>query len=104
MSFNNLLKEYYTKQSSIKDLEDDLIILKEKINNFLDSKSSENESISIKTSEYSVLRRTMNRETLSKSNCPKDIWDKYSNVNSCTILSVKKNGEKRRSRSSSKSR
>ena len=102
MSFNYLLKEYYDKHRSIKDLEDDLILLKQKINNFLDTKSPENEDISIKTSEYNVIRRTINRETMSKSSCPKDIWEKYCNSNKCTTLSVKKNGEKRRSRSRSR--
>ena len=102
MSFNNLLKQYYDKQNSIKELEDDLILLKEKINSFLDSKSSSNEDISIKTSEYNVIRRTISRETMSKSNCPKDIWEKYCNLNKCSTLSVKKIGEKRRSRSRSR--
>ena len=101
MSFNNLLKQYYDKQQSIKELEDEVILLKEKINNFLDSKSN-NEDISIKTSEYNVIRRTISRETMSKSNCPKDIWEKYCNLNKCSTLSVKKIGEKRRSRSRSR--
>jgi hypothetical protein len=102
MSFNYLLKQYYDKQRSIKVLEDDLILLKEKINNFLDTKSPENEDISIKTSEYNVVRRTISRETMSKSNCPKEIWEKHCNLNKCTTLSVKKIGEKRRSRSRSR--
>eukprot|EP00931_Biecheleriopsis_adriatica_P087879 TRINITY_DN6228_c0_g1_i1.p1 TRINITY_DN6228_c0_g1~~TRINITY_DN6228_c0_g1_i1.p1 ORF type:complete len:172 (+),score=47.23 TRINITY_DN6228_c0_g1_i1:75-590(+) len=43
----------------------------------------------IKTDSFEVNKRTQSRETVSKADLPKDIWDKYAKTSSFVVLAFK---------------
>ncbi len=87
-----LLEEYYHTKEKIKDLEDMLVQYKNRIEDEMDETNTDY----IDTRDYSVERRKMSTESLKKSNCPREIWNKYATHNTFNALYIKKKGERRR--------
>ena len=94
-----ILAKYYTAKEKIKDLQELLDNYKEIIEEYLDDNTKDK----LTTSGFNVERKTMTTQRLSKKNCPSDIWDEYSKTYQTTSLHVKKNGERRKYRSRSRS-
>ena len=92
----NILEKYYVAKQKMKDLEELLEYYKEIIEEHLDKEGVDR----IKTPFFTVDRRSMTIERMSKKNCPKDIWNDYCSTSTARSLYITKNGVKRRSRKS----
>jgi hypothetical protein len=89
-----ILEKYYMAKEKMKDLEELLEYYKEIIEEHLDKEGIDR----IKTPQFTVDRRTMTIERMSKKNCPKEIWNDYCSSSTSRALFITKNGIKRRRR------
>jgi len=89
-----ILEKYYLAKQKMHDLEELLEYYKEIIEEHLDKEGIDH----IKTPYFTVHRRNMTIERMSKKNCPQEIWNDYCSVSTSRPLFVTKNGIKQRSR------
>ena len=68
-----VLKKWYKSKQEISKLEKDCEKYKQFIGRVMDSRDSN----SIVRGDYTTNRRHDSRKTLSKSNVPSDLWEKY---------------------------
>lgn len=94
------LEKYYMAKEKLKDLQELIDYYKETIEDYL----NESDRDILRTSRFTVERRSMTTERLSRKNCPPDVWKDYAKEYVVKYITVTKNGEKRRRRSRSRSR
>ena len=92
---DELLEKYYIAKNKLRDLEELLKYYKEEIETHLEKEGVDR----IKTNRFTVDRRTLTIERMSKKSCPSEVWNDYASSMTTHPIYVKKNGERRRSRS-----
>jgi len=104
---DEILEDYYEKKEKLKDLEDEVFLLKQSLESYFE----DHEVNIIKSNDYTAYLKEMSVERLSKKDCPVDVWNDYSKVSRYNTLTVVKNDikgkpipNKRRSRSRSRDR
>ena len=97
---DQLLEKYFLAKEKLKDIQELVDYYKEEIEDNLD----ENKKEYYKGLMYSVERKTMTVNRVSKKDLPEDIWDEYSKPYKIFALHITKNGEKLRRRSRSPTR
>lgn len=95
-----LLEKYFTAKEKLKDLQELVDYYKEEIEDNLDDSKKDY----YKGLMFSVERKTMTVNKVSKKDLPEDIWEEYCKQYKITSLHVTKNGEKLRRRSRSPTR
>ena len=84
-----LLKKWWELKRDIRKMEKEEEAIREKIKNVMTTKGI----TQIRGGEYRVTYREMSRDTLSKKDCPKEIWGKYSKSIAYPILKIDFLGE-----------
>ena len=97
---DQLLEKYFLAKEKLKDLQELVDYYKDEIDENLD----ESNKGYYKGLMYSVERKCMTVNKVSKKDLPEDIWEEYSKPCKISSLHVTKNGEKLRRRSRSPSR
>lgn len=105
MKIDEILEDYYEKKEKLKDLEDEIFLLKQSLENYFE----DHQVNVIKSNNYTAYLKEMSVERLSKKDCPTDVWNDCCKVSKFNTLTVVKNDNKgnptkRRSRSRSRSR
>ncbi len=85
----NLMKRWWDLKMKIKRLTRDEKVINEKIKNVMETKNLK----IYQSGNYTVHLKTMNRSTLSKVNCPSEIWEKYSKKSTSNYVKLEFNGE-----------
>jgi predicted RNase H-like nuclease (RuvC/YqgF family) len=83
---NNLLESWSNAKAEITKLEKKIEKYKRLANIIMDGQSEN----SVSSESFTLKRKELSRNTISKKDVPKDIWDKYSNTSSfsCYYLSA----------------
>ncbi len=87
MDFKDLeqtLEKWYKNKSIISSLEKKVKKYREKIEKYMD----ENSLNKLESQHFKVKRTLQNRETISKKDLPRDIWDKYSKETSYYVYNI----------------
>lgn len=86
---SQLLKRWYEIHSQIKQLEKEENLIKEKIKSAMVTKGL----TQVRGGDYRVSYRQMTRESLSKKDCPVDVWSKYCKKSSFHVMKIENIGE-----------
>jgi hypothetical protein len=96
---DKLLFKYYSIKEKMKDYEEYLKKVKEKIEGIIEYYDVEN----LKSDNFEVIQKKMTTRRICKSDLPRDIYDEYSREITFKTLQVMKRGEKPKRRSRSRS-
>ena len=95
---DKLLFKYYSIKEKMKDYEEYLKEVKEKIEGIMEYYDVEN----LKSDNFEVIQKKMTTRRICKSDLPRDIYEEYSREITFKTLQVMKKGEKSKRRSRSK--
>ena len=90
------VKRHYAINKKIKEYTEELKFLKARIEDHMERE----QLTEFKVDDYTVEKRLMKMERMSKVRCPKDVWNKWCTQSEVESIRIRKKGEKRsRSRS-----
>lgn len=84
-----MLKRWYEIHSQIKQLEKEENLIKDKVKSLMLSKAL----TQVRGGDYRVSYKQMSRESLSKKDCPTELWNKYCKKNTFSVLKIEHIGE-----------
>jgi septation ring formation regulator EzrA len=84
-----VLKKWWDIRQQIKQLEKEEEIIRDKIKNVMISKKLSQ----LRGKNYRVVYREMSRDTLSKKDCPPEVWSKYSRKITYPMVKIENLGE-----------
>lgn len=84
-----LLKKWWDLRQQIKQLEKEEETIREKVKTVMSSKKM----TQLRGGNYRVVYREMSRESLSKKDCPAEVWSKYAKKISYPWIKVENLGE-----------
>lgn len=83
-----LLTKWHQIKQQIKELEQEESELRNKVEKFMEARNVDQ----FRSGNFRVSRKKMSRSTLSKKNCPKDVWDKYAKVSNYSVIRIENLG------------
>lgn len=89
MSIDTLLDKWHGLKEKMAKMSKDEELIRKKIQKVMEK----NEEKILNTSQYTVKRSVRSRETVSKKSLPSDIWDKYKNRITYTVMTIEPNDE-----------
>lgn len=90
MKLDDLLQDWESAKAKLKKYEEIVESRRKAVMRYMLDKQTKE----IKTSHYSVKMSTATRETLTKKDVPREIWDKYSKKVSYETCVLRKRGAK----------
>jgi hypothetical protein len=94
---DQLLEKYFLAKEKLKDIQELVDYYKDEIEEYLE----DNQQDHYKGLMYSIEKKYMTVNKVSKKDLPEDIWEEYSKPYKISSLHITKNGEKLRRRSRS---
>ena len=88
-----LLERWYDTKEKLSELENKL----EKYKKYAEKIMNENDLQTLSNSKYTLARRNMSRNILSKDDVPFDVWNRYSRNINYNMFTIKKNKNKKES-------
>jgi hypothetical protein len=92
------VKRYYSINKKMKEYQDELKFLKARIEDFMEREQVDNFVIE----DYTIEKRSMRMQRLTKALCPTEIWNKYATTQEVDAIHVRRKGDKRSRRSREK--